>query len=42
MAHGGEVGVESEINRGTIMHFTLPTDPALVPKREAETQGFLA
>jgi signal transduction histidine kinase len=40
-AHGGEVSVDSEVNRGTVMHFTLPTDSALIPKREPGTQGFL-
>lgn len=33
-AHGGETWVESELNRGTTVHFTLPTDPNLVPKHE--------
>jgi len=33
-AHGGEISAESEPNRGTIITFTIPTDPALVPKRE--------
>jgi signal transduction histidine kinase len=40
-AHGGEVWVDSEVNRGTVVHFTLPTDAALVPKHEAGAGGFL-
>ena len=34
MAHGGEIWIDSELNRGTTVHFTLPTDVNLAPKRE--------
>lgn len=33
-AHGGQVGVQSELNRGSIFWFTVPTDLSLVPRRE--------
>ncbi len=32
--HGGDMRVESELNRGTTFHFFLPTDPNLIPKKE--------
>jgi signal transduction histidine kinase len=40
-AHGGEVWIESELNRGTTVHLTLPTDLNLIPKHEfGSTEGF--
>lgn len=32
--HGGEIWTESEINRGSIFYFTLPTDQNLIPLKE--------
>jgi len=40
-AHGGQIWAESELNRGTSIAFSLPTDPNLVPRREASSEDYL-
>lgn len=37
-SHGGRISVESEVDHGTVVSFTLPTDPSLIPPKETPLQ----
>jgi signal transduction histidine kinase len=37
-SHGGKISVESEVDHGTVISFTLPTDPSLIPPKEMPLQ----